>query len=1170
MLNGELQVGSNKYWLYGTDSSVGCSLIIEACDYDAGAFMLENQDSDEFFMKKRRVDLGLCKVTVESTVLKSDTGKKIKTKLNPSLFCRLGALFQYAKQHCNNKNRRDYLDITSTDQSGDFGSVFDYDIPFPEGSNKSGIFASVTLDYGAVKYIELKVDDFYLKLEESPSEYDGVLLTKITDGWMSAFKQTEDYLGFVVPVAAPIIQSGEFDGMYHSIEEIIEAHPEKELHWLLGKDYKIVHDDELEEVCEYIMNYKEDGKLGLVYYDTETTGLNITFKSRTGDGDQLTGVVLSVKDGESFFFPTRMKKIPNLCGGDDVYFMEHYMRPILEGRDLVTFNGGFDWKVAHIYGINANIVHDVQIIHEITQARVDISSSYITLKGLSKTLLHRDSLELSDLVINDSWGRNSNITFADLPEELVRLYACADTDNTRGDFKYFMQADMLTKFGASKVYEIELAFTFAVAYQEFYGHHLDINNLDRIKIDTDKEMAQKKQEIYDALGYEFNINSPAQLQKALYDDMGIPKQMSSKTGKVTTDSNALKELAALTDIDDKPLYPIISTIIDYRNLESIRKIVDKLPEYMTPDGFIFSRVAQFGTTTGRISVNTPNYQSYSDTVKKNVCPRPGYYMFDTDYSSVEYRVLASMVGNKKIMEAFRDPDFDYHQYQAAHMYNVPYASVTKKLRKAAKGINFGLPYGMGDRSLGIRIFGSDSPENTQKAKRLREAYFKGQEDIRDWFEYHRDKGVNLGYTETYFGRRRYYDKHRQSESKIRREAGNQVIQGTAADIYKLAVGRVFKRICKEGWLGKVLFDGFIHDELMGEVSNDIDPAKFLKVLREEFEVKIVNEKGEPWCPLYMGFGYGTSWYEAKSVELPIKLQWEIVEKYGETGFPTWHKNAREFCDTIPTMLRDFEIEDIKKQITSEEAQGQMIKPALNSALLDRVKDESKTYTEGIKDFFKKENADFDKMFGLGDDLFTEYVTSFEDKLCGYLDENYHIQSLMKDDNGHIITAFEPSKGTQGALDQFCMLHNVNRSIVNVLDIEESDSASVSDLSDAVSSTAIDDEAYKQRALEYMGFHYDVKNSVVTLLLTNNTPRSYLDELRTYLERKPVKAEGDDAEPEINGYSLHFRRYLLNESTQKYEWSTQYTSFYIPFSKYDTVNKLWSRCVADMRLAAAQQ
>jgi hypothetical protein len=91
-----------------------------------------------------------------------------------------------------------------------------------------------------------------------------------------------------------------------------------------------------------------------------------------------------------------------------------------------------------------------------------------------------------------------------------------------------------------------------------------------------------------------------------------------------------------------------------------------------------------------------------------------------------------------------------------------------------------------------------------------------------------------------------------------------------------------------------------------------------------------------------------------------------------------------------------------------------------------------------------------------------------------------------------------------------------------------------------------------------------------LLLTNNTPRSYLDELRTYLERKPVKAEGDDAEPEINGYSLHFRRYLLNESTQKYEWSTQYTSFYIPFSKYDTVNKLFSRCVADMRLAAAQQ
>ena len=151
------------------------------------------------------------------------------------------------------------------------------------------------------------------------------------------------------------------------------------------------------------------------------------------------------------------------------------------------------------------------------------------------------------------------------------------------------------------------------------------------------------------------------------------------------------------------------------------------------------------------------------------------------------------------------------------------------------------------------------------------------------FEYHRNRGVNEGYTETFFGRRRYYNRAEFSVGAIRRQAGNQVIQGTVADIYKLAVGRLFKRICREGWLGKVLLDGFIHDELLIEVSNDIDPCMWLKVAREEFEVKITNEDGTPWSPLYMGCGFGTSWYEAKSVELPIKFQWEVVDETEKTA-----------------------------------------------------------------------------------------------------------------------------------------------------------------------------------------------------------------------------------------------------------------------------------------------
>ena len=727
-----------------------------------------------------------------------------------------------------------------------------------------------------------------------------------------------------------------------------------------------------------------------------------------------------------------MKKIKNLCGGDHFYVMEHYLRPILEGKQLVAHNMSYDWKVAYIYGINANIVHDTMAILHLTLG-AEIKDYKVGLKENAKLLLGRDSLELSDLIIDDSWGEN-DIKFWDLPEDLVRLYACADTDNTNGLLGYAMQNDLLGKYGANKVYEIEIAFSFAVAYQEFYGHRIDINNLDKMRDEIGKGQAKEMEEMVKIIGHEFNPSSPKQLLTIMYGELGIPEQISRKTGRPTTDKETLKMLAELTDAEDNIMYPFVVHLQKYREYEGVRKIIDKFPEHVTQDGYVFSSVMQYGTTTGRVSINKPNYQSYNDPIKKNVIPRPGFWMFDTDYSSVEYRVLGNMVGNKKIMENFKDPDFDYHAYQAAHMYNVPYSAVTKKLRKAAKGINFGLPYGMGDESLGVRVFGEASPENTRKAAGLRAAYFKGQEDIRDWFEFHRDKGVNKGYTETYFGRRRYYRRSDFSVNAIRRQAGNQVIQGTAADIYKTAVGRVFKRICREGWLGQVMFTGFIHDELLGEVSNDINPGVWLKALREEFEVKITNEDGSPWSPLYMGFGYGMSWYEAKSVELPIKLQWEIVDKYGETGFPDWDGNGRAFCDKIPDMLRDFDVRDIRNQILDEASQGKEIKPTLNNQVLDCVKEDAKVYTEAINDYIQS-YGDYAMIESEHMDIPT-YLSLVHDALCKYLDKTVHIQDLYKDVDGKYTDKFEASGQTQVALDEYCMLHGVDRSKVNLLDIEE--------------------------------------------------------------------------------------------------------------------------------------
>lgn len=1099
MLSGKITYyKNNKRFVYdvdATDTSENFSMYMTSGNYDAIMLMSNpefKEDPDALW--ERSVVVKLAKVDVQTKIKVAEVDgkqKNVKCSVNADFFCRLASIIRYCKVNCNTFTEKGYTGLQLA--SGEFEAMSEksYILKFP--MDESRILAEVTLNYGDLVDISAHTDDFDIELHSNTGKEERVFY-KPKNAWSSGIRLDSEYLGFKLKeqVIPATVSS---DGMYHSIEDIIAAHPDKEFKWLLGKDYRIVTDETLEEVCKYIMNWD-----GYVYYDTETTGLKINFMSRTGQADQLVGVVLSVKYGESFYFPLQMKKIKNLCGGDHFYVMEHYLRPILEGKQLVAHNMSYDWKVAYIYGINANIVHDTMAILHLTLG-AEIKDYKVGLKENAKLLLGRDSLELSDLIIDDSWGEN-DIKFWDLPEDLVRLYACADTDNTNGLLGYAMQNDLLGKYGANKVYEIEIAFSFAVAYQEFYGHRIDINNLDKMRDEIGKGQAKEMEEMVKIIGHEFNPSSPKQLLTIMYGELGIPEQISRKTGRPTTDKETLKMLAELTDAEDNIMYPFVVHLQKYREYEGVRKIIDKFPEHVTQDGYVFSSVMQYGTTTGRVSINKPNYQSYNDPIKKNVIPRPGFWMFDTDYSSVEYRVLGNMVGNKKIMENFKDPDFDYHAYQAAHMYNVPYSAVTKKLRKAAKGINFGLPYGMGDESLGVRVFGEASPENTRKAAGLRAAYFKGQEDIRDWFEFHRDKGVNKGYTETYFGRRRYYRRSDFSVNAIRRQAGNQVIQGTAADIYKTAVGRVFKRICREGWLGQVMFTGFIHDELLGEVSNDINPGVWLKALREEFEVKITNEDGSPWSPLYMGFGYGMSWYEAKSVELPIKLQWEIVDKYGETGFPDWDGNGRAFCDKIPDMLRDFDVRDIRNQILDEASQGKEIKPTLNNQVLDCVKEDAKVYTEAINDYIQL-SGDYMMIESENMDIST-YLDLMHDALCKYLDKTVHIQDLYKDEDGKYTDKFEASSQTQTALDEYCMLHGVDRSKVNLLDIEEYNGEhNISEASYIVGEDEIEDsEAKLQRIkdtrIDTLGLYMDTNKMEITLMAL---PPNYMQFIQSKVNRE---------------------------------------------------------------------
>lgn len=1116
------------YEFKGIDSSTCLYGELTTNDYDAIRYMASSTD-DQDEMWVRRFDLNLNSIKPEREQWKDENGKTVKSAVNFDFFCMLGATIRYAKYRCRPECAVGYTGLQSA--SGEFTpeSKTEYIITSESANEADRLnLGTVRLKLGEFMSIHIETPVFSISVDEDPRMEIEVFST-IKNCQPKGFQFEEDYLGFKVDIYSGLAEANT-DGMYTSLEDIIKNNPDREFSWLLGKKYIIVDDAMLDDVVKYFEDVPDNER---IYFDTETSGLQITFRSRLGQDDQCVGIILSYEDGVSYFFPMQMRSIPNLCNGDHFYFMEHYMRHILENKRLVAHNMSFDWKVAYIYDINANIVDDTMALFNLTLGN-EKENFPSGLKSLTHLILHRDSLELSDLVASDSWGEN-DIRFWDLPKELVRLYACADTDNTRGLMQYAIQNDLLHRYNATKVYEIEIAFSYAVAYQEFYGHKIDVDNLDVLHKELDEGLSSNMAKMEEIVGYEFNPNSSKQLQRIMYTELGIPEQISRKTGRVTTDKETLKALSEITDLEGNPKYPFVAYLQKYREFEGIRKIVDKFPELSTPDGYIFSEVQQYGTTTGRVSVKKPNYQSYNDPVKKNVVPRPGFYMTDTDYSSVEYRVLGNIVGNKKIKEGFVDPDFDYHQYQAARMYGVPYASVTSKLRKAAKGINFGLPYGMGDQSLGVRVFGEESKENTLKAAALRAKYFEGQEDVKEFFDTTRAGGVANGYTETFFGRRRYYHRNKFSVAAIRRQAGNAVIQGTAADVYKLAVGRLFLRICKEGWLGKVLFTGFIHDEVLCEVHCSIDPMKWLKVLREEFEVKI---KG--WCPLYMGFGFGMSWYEAKKTELPIQLQWELVEKYGETGYPKWHGDGKELCAEIPDMLRDFSIRHAEASLKDPAYQGKEIKPATNKLVIDIIDEDVGYYNKIVPDSLKAVLPDYDVSVESIDtsvlgDRAEEIISGINEKLRAE-----HIDGVLYAENGELITQLSKLKETQAAIDLYCRLHSVDRSLIDVKNLAEGtvSADAPAGLSDVAGFSGGEDDGTDMQALadsrvEAFGMFLDTDESRVILKML---PPQYMAFIRQRCNK------------EQNGYRVRFKD---TDNRMFYD-----TECYLPSEEVPTIQSMY--------------
>ena len=360
-----------------------------------------------------------------------------------------------------------------------------------------------------------------------------------------------------------------------------------------------------------------------------------------------------------------------------------------------------------------------------------------------------------------------------------------------------------------------------------------------------------EKEIYDEAGEEFNINSPKQLGVILFEKMNMPYKKKTKSG-YSTAADVLDKLA--------PEYPFVKKILEYRQLAKLKSTyADGLAAYISEDGRIHGKFNQTITATGRISSTEPNLQNIpirmelGRQIRKVFIPKEGCVFLDADYSQIELRVLAHIANDETMINAFRNNE-DIHAVTASQVLGIPLEDVTKEQRSSAKAVNFGIVYGIGEFSLA-----QDLHISVKEAKAYIESYLEKYHGVRNYMESIKEQAKKDGYVKTMLNRIRYIPELKSPNYNIRqfgeRVALNTPIQGTAADIIKLAMVRVDNRLINEGLKSKLILQ--VHDELIVEAHKDeVDKVK--QILSEEMQSAM-----ELNVPLKVDMSTGHSWYDAK-------------------------------------------------------------------------------------------------------------------------------------------------------------------------------------------------------------------------------------------------------------------------------------------------------------------
>lgn len=410
----------------------------------------------------------------------------------------------------------------------------------------------------------------------------------------------------------------------------------------------------------------------------------------------------------------------------------------------------------------------------------------------------------------------------------------------------------LNNTGMQTLYDtIELPLVYTLSDMEKEGVHVDAEELKRYGEELAAQIAVLEKEIYEGAGETFNINSPKQLGHILFEKLEMPYGKKTKTG-YSTAADVLEKLAVE--------YPLVSKILEYRQLAKLKSTyADGLANFIEEDGRIHTNFQQTVTATGRLSSTDPNLQNIpirmelGRIIRKVFLPKDGYVFVDADYSQIELRILAHMSGDEMLIQAYREAQ-DIHRMTASQVFHTPFEEVTDLQRRNAKAVNFGIVYGIS--SFGLS---QDLSISKKEAQEYIERYFESYPKIKEFLDGCVEKARKDGYSVTMFGRRRPLPEISSSNFMQRsfgeRIAMNAPIQGTAADIIKIAMNRVHRRLIDEGLKSRLLLQ--VHDELLIEAAPDeVDEVK--KILDEE-----MKGAADLSVELEIDTHTGKNWYEAK-------------------------------------------------------------------------------------------------------------------------------------------------------------------------------------------------------------------------------------------------------------------------------------------------------------------